>query len=230
LPKRECLDIDRNKHVKEYLEYYIGFTQPPRFVVLLNGPWGIGKTFLLKEFLKLIQPQIKYVYISLYGLASLDDIDDALFRATYPVLDLKGVQLAGRFAKAIGRYLRIDPNIEIKDVINKAKADLFVFDDLERCDLPINRTMGYINDFVEHEGRKVIIIANEKEVKVSEDYARIREKLIGKTLEIQFVFEQALQVFTACISDSAARAFFASKAEEIAEIYRRSELNNLRDL
>src|SRR5690606_22201504 len=100
---------------------------------------------------------------------------------------------------------------------------LFIFDDLERCDLPINRVLGYINEFVEHEDRKVIIIANEKEIKGGEDYGRIREKLIGKTLEIQSAFEQALEAFTGSIQDSQAKTFLTSKTDTISEVYHQSE-------
>jgi hypothetical protein len=223
-------DMDRNKHVKDYLTYYVLFSQPPRFAVLVNGSWGIGKTFLLKEFLRHLENEVKYVYVSLHGLTSLDEIDDALFRATYPLLDNRGVKIAGRVIKTFAKNFRIDPDLKIKDVMNRANADLFVFDDLERCDVPVNRVLGYINDFVEHEDRKVIIVANEKEIKGSEDYGRIREKLVGKTLEIQSVLEQALEALTARVDDASARTFLASKANEIAEIYRQSELNNLRIL
>ena len=41
---------------------------------------------------------------------------------------------------------------------------IFVFDDLERCDCPINEVFGLINGLVEHEGTKVILVANEKEI------------------------------------------------------------------
>ena len=73
--------MDRNQQVKAYLTYYIAFSYPPHFAVLLNGPWGIGKTFLLKEFLKPLAGEMKCVYVSLYGLTSFDEIDDAIFRA-----------------------------------------------------------------------------------------------------------------------------------------------------
>ena len=41
---------------------------------------------------------------------------------------------------------------------------IFVFDDLERCDCPINEVFGFLNEIVEHENTKVIIVANEKEI------------------------------------------------------------------
>lgn len=41
---------------------------------------------------------------------------------------------------------------------------IFVFDDLERCDCPLNEVFGFLNELVEHESTKVILIANEKEL------------------------------------------------------------------
>lgn len=48
------------------------------------------------------------------------------------------------------------------------KDFIFIFDDLERCDCPINELFGFINGLVEHEGTKVILIANEKEICMQE--------------------------------------------------------------
>lgn len=41
---------------------------------------------------------------------------------------------------------------------------IFVFDDLERCDCPLNEVFGFLNELVEHENTKVIIVANEAEL------------------------------------------------------------------
>ena len=177
--------MDRNQHVKDYLEYYINFPKAPHFAVLLNGPWGIGKTFLVEEFMKsLATTGLRYVRVSLYGLTSFEEVDDALFRAMYPVLENKGVQLVGRTAKMIGKHFGWSSEFGLKDILDKAKSDVFIFDDLERCAMPVSRVLGYINEFIEREDRKVIIIANEEELDGGEEYARIREKLVGKTFEI----------------------------------------------
>jgi hypothetical protein len=223
--------MDRNQQVKDYLTYYAAFPHPPRFAVMLNGPWGIGKTFLLKEFLKLVAAGgLRCLYVSLYGLTSFEEIDDAILRAMYPLLDNKGIQLAGRAVRAAGKFFRVDLDLAPKDILAKANADLFVFDDLERCDIPVSRVLGYINEFVEHDTRKVIIVANEKEIRGGDDYHRIREKVIGKTFEIQSALKQALETFTKSIDDKRARDFLESKSENISQIYHQSGLNNLRIL
>ena len=94
--------------------------------------------------------------------------------------------------------------------MTKLNADLYIFDDLERCEAPINKVLGYINQFVEHDDAKVIIVANEQEIGSAgktddgsdEDYKRRREKLIGKTLEVQSAFDDAFSHFASKLDDA----------------------------
>lgn len=221
--------LDRNQHVKDYLQYYLSFPTPPMFAVLLNGPWGIGKTFVVKSFVKSLGETNRHVYVSLYGLRSVDEIDDAVLQSMYPVLKHKGVEIGGRALKSVGKYFNVELDLKATDFIAQSKSDLYVFDDLERCEMPVNTVMGYINVFVEQEGRKVIIVANEAEIRDPE-YPRIREKLVGKAFDIQSAFEEALDTFITSIKDPGTKAFIESNSPVISEIYHQSELNNLRVL
>ena len=222
---------DSNKHVKEYLSYYVSFPHSPHFAVLLNGTWGIGKTFLVEKYLKTLEKHgKKFVYISLYGLASIDEINDALFRSLYPKLSGTTAKIAGRIANVAMKYYRVDGVIDVKDFMEKFSCELYVFDDLERCEVPINKVLGYINEFVEHDRCKVIIIANEKEIVEDSDYRRRREKLIGKTLEVQSAFGEALDYFISKIDNPDAKTFFTANTDEISSIYHHSKLFNLRIL
>jgi hypothetical protein len=83
---------------------------------------------------------------------------------------------------------------------------------------------------VEHDGCKVLIIANENEIANGDDYRKRREKLIGKTLEIQSAFEEAFTHFVSLIDFPEARSLFEKNAAEIAFIYQQSTSNNLRIL
>lgn len=220
----------RNKHVWEYLEYYASFPHPPRYALLINGPWGIGKTYLVKEFLEaqFSERPEEYVYLSLYGLSSLEEIDEALMASIYPSLSSKGAKIAGRVVKSALKFWGIELDLKKGDFLDKFKARLYVFDDLERCEMELNQVLGYINEFVEQDECKVVIIANEKEIANVSEYRRRREKLIGKTLELESAFEEALEHFVSLIDDSATRSFIQGKAEDISTIYHQSKLNNLR--
>jgi hypothetical protein len=224
---------ENNKHVWDYLNYYLHLGHAPGFAVLLSGPWGVGKTHLLKAFLKkeLDEDPASYVYVSLYGLSSIEEIDDALFQAVFPALTGTAAKVVGRVAKVGLKFLKVEPGEwDIKDFLNKFRATVYVFDDLERCEAPINKVLGYINQFVEHGSAKVIILANEKEIGEDKDYTRRREKLIGKTLHVSSVFDEAFEHFTSTIDHAGARAFIKGSAADIATVYAQSKLDNLRIL
>lgn len=230
----------KNPHVWEYLAYYLSLPHSPHYAVLISGPWGIGKTYLVKEFLRQNADKTKkHVYVSLYGLSTVEEIDDALFQAAFPLLGGKVAKITGRLAKAGLKYVGVDSgDISIRDVMTKLNADLYIFDDLERCEAPINKVLGYINQFVEHDGVKVIIIANEQEIGSAkkgedgsdEDYKRRREKLIGKTLEVQSAFDDAFANFVSKIDDAKTKQFIEKNIGEISIIYAQAGLNNLRIL
>ncbi|MGO7873683.1 P-loop NTPase fold protein [Rhizobium leguminosarum] len=223
--------MDPNEHVKSFLRYYVNFSKPPHYAVLLDGPWGIGKTFLVKQFMKpLIDAGTSCAYVSLYGLTSLAEIDHALFRAAYPLLDSKAARLAGEVLKTGARFFNVSTDMGAKDVLGRTRADVFIFDDLERCVAPVNSVLGYINHFVEHEDRKVIIIANEDEIDKSGDYTRVREKLIGKTLKLQSAFDEAMAEFLANAEYQMTRNVLQKHSVYIAELYHRAAFNNLRIL
>ena len=65
----------QNKHIKEFLNYYIGLPNP-QYAVLLKGKWGSGKTHFINEYKKeLDKNKQKYIYVSLYGVTSYDEIE-----------------------------------------------------------------------------------------------------------------------------------------------------------
>lgn len=223
-----------NSHIREYLNFYLSLPYSPRYAVLIDGPWGIGKTHLVSGILAARFPEeiekSKYLYVSLYGVANVKDIDAAVFQAMYPVLTNKGVKLFGKAAKAAMNFFGADPEINVGDVMNKFTASIYVFDDLERCDMPVNQVLGYINEFVEQDGCKVVLIANQDEIKRGKSYRKKREKVVGKILQIQSPLREALSFFIAKIEDEETRKALKARVSEISDLFNQSELNNLRIL
>src|SRR5215471_18573727 len=122
---------DPNIHIKQYLSYYFSLSHAPHYAVMINGPWGIGKTYLLKKLLREhFTDSEKFVYISLFGLTSIEEIDAALFQAIYPSLAWKSTKFVGRAAKAGLKFLRIDFDVKLGELLNRAGDRVYVFDDL----------------------------------------------------------------------------------------------------
>ena len=223
---------DANGHVRDYLAHYLAFPHAPHFAVLPDGPWGVGKTHLLRAFLAREAKGRKVAYVSLYGMTSSDEIEEALFAALYPAASGKAAKVATGVVKALLRHVKYEVDLEKGDLLDRFAADIYVFDDLERSGMKINEAMGYINQFVEHDGCKVIVVANTHEISENErdDFSRRREKIVGKTLEVRSAFNEAYAWFRSKIDHPGAARLLGDEAVEMASLYNQSGLRNLRIL
>lgn len=244
-----------NEHIEDFLKYYFELKNSPHYAVLLKGKWGVGKTWFLKEVMENLYNsdyRVKtHLYVSLYGVASFEEIENEFFRQLHPVLSSKGMALVGKIGKGLLKTtLKIDldgdgksdasvvsqvPDINLPDYLCNTEGLILVFDDLERASMDLESLLGYINYFVEHQGYKVIIIANEeelfdKEEKKEASYRRIKEKLIGKTFEIQPRLDLAINNFINEIESTAIQKFFNNNIDLIKDYYLRSGYLNLRHL
>lgn len=160
------------------------------YAVLIDGEWGSGKTYFVNHSLcRAIEKQEKegdkprlIKYISLYGCKSMADVQENIAwsfaeNAREKIKDkaswgVTGEKVSGNIllsSKKIGNAIlkKLLPETSIYEITSdwlNLGAFIFVFDDLERCDCPINEVFGFLNELVEHENTKVIIIANEKEL------------------------------------------------------------------
>lgn len=247
-------EFPNNDHIINFLDYYTGLTSPPHYAVLLTGDWGIGKTFFILDYMKRVEERNAgkkstedearkddsraIIKVSLNGVQSKDEIDNMIIRAFHPSLAKKGTGIMGKVITSAASIFNADlSNFQASDFLNVyRKETIYVFDDLERCGMPIESILGYINTFVEEEGCKVIIIGNEEEICKGEDeqknksYDKIREKVIGKTLRMMPETENAFNYFLEQLTDSETKRFLKSQKNTVSNIYQISGLNNLRIL
>lgn len=161
------------------------------YAVMIDGEWGCGKTYFIKEYLcgrleeheknKAKEKQYKekrIVYLSLYGVKSVDEVSKQILMESYlsktgkiKGILKKGAEVTGTMLpmffdiiKAKGLELDADNVSNAVGGLLSVRDSILIFDDLERCDCPINEILGYINTYVEHDGMKVIIVANQKEI------------------------------------------------------------------
>ena len=237
-----------NQNVEEYLDYYCHLSSAPGFAILLKGQWGAGKTWFAKNYFQRLDPQSKkHIYISVYGASSLSDIDDRFFQSLHPILSSKPAKLAGIILKdmlklSIPIYLNQDnqsdgslglklPKLDIPQYLKDVDKRILVFDDIERCSIDIEDLFGYINSFVEEQGSKVVLLANEEKLLVKVDsYGRIKEKLVGKTFNIQFNLEDAIEAFMPSLKTREAEELLLNNVDLIKEIYTKAGYENLRSL
>lgn len=154
-----------------------------QYAILIDGDWGSGKTYFIKN--NFVKDNKNIVYIPLNGIKNREEIDKKIY---YKIIEnnipnnitkSKGIKLLKKTGGAIfsitneliKNVFKIDisgiKNINGSEIISLFKniSDyILVFDDLERCEMPINEILGYINDYVEHRNVKCIIVANEQEI------------------------------------------------------------------
>jgi GTPase SAR1 family protein len=242
-----------NSNIQEYLDYYCNLSHAPGFAVLLKGQWGCGKTWFIEKYCeKLKANKQKCLYVSLYGITSFSEIEDAFFQQLHPVLSSKGMAITGKILKGFLKgALKIDinndskddgtwnigiPDINLPEYLKNTGKSILIFDDLERCNIEISNILGYINYFVEHDDLKVIIIANEDELLKSDNdassnrYKIIKEKLIGQTFSVSLHFKDALKSFITIVINSDASKFLSHNIELIENLYKKANFENLRCL
>ena len=154
------------------------------YAIMLNGEWGSGKTYFWNHKIRNKIDGMQFngrtyttIYMSLYGISNLEDISKKIFIETTQLMDknLKKYMNANNqsripeYAKTgldMANFFGVTQNGDKVDYSNFFSTDdkVLCFDDLERANVDVIDILGYINNFVEHDHIKTIIICNEKEL------------------------------------------------------------------
>ncbi len=112
-------------------------------------------------------------------MKSLEEVSKQILMESYLVksgkakgIFKKGTEITGKMLPVLFDIVKSKTGLELEseDVSNaiggflSVKDSILIFDDLERCNCPVNEILGYINTYVEHDGMKVILVANQKEI------------------------------------------------------------------
>ena len=195
--------------MKELIESIEEYVRKPYtdYAVMINGEWGSGKTHFwnnkLRKRIEVIKNKngksYKTIYISLYGINSIEEISKKIFLETNPVL----TKTLKKFAEhtdgnIIPEYVKT--GVDIANLYGTMQVDggridfakmfttddkVLCFDDLERANIDIIDILGYINNFVEHDGIKTILICNEKELAIKFKNNNIELKTLIATLMLE---------------------------------------------
>ena len=154
------------------------------YAIMINGEWGSGKTYFWNnkvknkiQSLQLNGKKYTTVYMSLYGISNLEEISKKIFIETTQLMDknLKKFMSSSNqtsipeYAKTgldMANFFGVTQNGDRMDYKDFFSTDdkVLCFDDLERANVDVIDILGYINNFVEHDHIKTIIICNEKEL------------------------------------------------------------------
>lgn len=208
-----CLsDEELLSEIKYYIEnkFY-------NYAVMIDGAWGSGKTYFVNQVLlpELKKETKKSIYTSLYGVSNIDElskkiyikfllkdksdrINSTLLAGATEALDV----VSGLISPFIGKYGDIEiKEKKIQNLVQKfvpIKDCILIFDDLERCNCPMKEILGYINGFVEQAGMKVLIIANQNELRQKMDAQSMALQLqavLGEDEKLDFEDKQENEIY-----------------------------------
>ena len=244
-----------NENIVNFLNGYM-MNPDPQYAVLLKGKWGCGKTHFINHWIGACQKQdavdkvLEPVYVSLYGLSETKQIKTAINRVLYPILYGKAAK-AGKtllnFMAAIVLKCDVDldkdgnsdfsmnSGLDLLSIFKSEdeqvkKGNLLIFDDLERCDIPMKKLLGFLNYFVEQCLCHLIIIGDEDKITEGENkkiFGDFKEKTIGREFEIDMDIHSALDSF---VNQTPTNNFVVGHQKQIEKFFAMTECNNLRIL
>lgn len=175
--------------LKEVIKGYLS-DKSPSHATMINGPWGSGKTTFIKDTLNDIGQ--KYLYISLYGVCSSNNLRDRVFTSLSSIEGVSEEEISkvGKFIKSVTSVFSdaeggsvgaiastIGSTIKTRILSSISKDYCLVFDDIERATIPKNQVLSFINEFIEHQGLRVILLCAEDNISENE-YVKEKEKTV----------------------------------------------------
>jgi hypothetical protein len=183
---------------------------PEPGVIALKGDWGVGKTYVWKEFIqkqKMVPGYRAYSYVSLFGIGAIPELRRAIFanqRTLGKWYHWLGHKLR-RVTSGAARHVDIDlgslkvPGVNLKNTELWADAIearalrhcIVCLDDLERKEESVTTSalLGYITSLRDERRCKVVLLYNankaEEGKKFSPDLDEYREKVIDREVELQ---------------------------------------------
>jgi hypothetical protein len=185
---------------KEQLIQLLG--QVDNCVIALSGRWGTGKTHLWNEVkAEAGDDKIKKaLYVSLFGLSSIDQVKRKLIETAIPGVEshgglfdgLKslfkvGVRAASEHYKALAAINDLNVLLMAPVVL---RNKLIVIDDIERKHekLGIDEVLGFIDEYSHQHVSRFVLVLNDDQLSTKDDqkklWATFREKVIDQEIKL----------------------------------------------
>jgi len=230
-----------NNRIVEFLDEYIA-SDSSEFAVLIDGKWGCGKTHFLQQIYlqrKILDSDSvigdKALYITLAGCTSVKDLQERIFRGLTKLsfnedsaLTLSALEFVTKHsldaisgdegdsanyslvAKMLGKT--ISKSMEKAVDLKLENIETLIFDDIERINLPMEELVGFLNQYIEHDNKKVILVADSTEIKQVKKFRKLKEKIIGQELifqqDIKAMIEWNLKEFELPSSEELNSSFY----------------------
>lgn len=170
-----------NDQICKYIEHYIK-KDKTKSAIMLTAPWGKGKSYFIQnELLPYLQKNGGYqcILISLYGVSDLAEISKSIFVQaatgifknsnffTHSQKKSLGKAAVGTIFSGLTKHIGIDLSTKnlkkLYESINLSNK-LIILEDIERTSIDVIELLGYVNNLVEQDSVKVLLVANEDEI------------------------------------------------------------------
>lgn len=180
----------KNDYLRSALIEYKN-VQSPGYAVLIDAPWGAGKTFFIKSCFPPSKKNLTdrdskksnhspVLYMSINGCPDATEFRNRLFAARFPEVKYSKF---GKLSSVALSWLQGNQNID-PTLFAVEPGAFYIIDDLERCTMKIEEALGAINDLVEMHDCHVVILANRTELTEPSAWTKIEEKVVGQTFEL----------------------------------------------
>lgn len=254
---------DLNQYIFHYLT-----KDRTQSAIMLTGGWGTGKShYILNQLIPFLAKEEngkhKCIVVSLYGMKDTLDISRSIYMECR-VKFLKGasegsttsVFVGKSIIKGVTSFFGIDLSKsegEMRELYESIdlSGKLIILEDLERSGIDILEVLGYVNNLVEQDGVKVLLVANEEEIiqkepktkinekkkeetyyvytEQTEQYLRSKEKTVSDTIQFEEDFSQAIQEIIRSFGNETLDRFATPEiAKDILWIMQSCESCNLR--
>lgn len=196
-------------NLTQIIDNYLQSEEP--YALQIDGEWGAGKTYFIKNnVMSTLKEKGNYpVYFSAYGFNDLSDLKQELF---YQIISALGsnkntLSSISKINKKFKKISNILDNSKLKSIglisdwilesynnakLNSSTAEqsiVIFIDDLERVskEIDLKDLLGFIlNELLEKMKCKVIILSNSSEISDSEEFKKIKEKVISRTVKFKY--------------------------------------------
>lgn len=216
----------KKNNLNEYILHYLE-NDKTNTALLLNGCWGVGKSYYIKNELipYLKKNGLNAIVISLYGINDISVINKSIyFELRMPFCNKNHSELLSTgtlIAKSILKNFNINGmsfNISDDDLQKLYKSinlenQLLILEDVERCDIEKSTLLGYVNELTESDCAKVLLVANETEISKNEKerYIRSKEKTISDTIQFDNDIEQVVETIARDFNNKVINHLFNNK-------------------
>ena len=220
-------------NVENLCKVFENFKEDKNRAILVDGPWGVGKTYQILQFLKKDSSnkknESKIIYVTLFGKTTIDEIHTDIYSKLHPIKNgaKKVVQIIPKVAPLFGTVGNIVSNMEFALNTNEQKNDS-VGKNIEKAVQDIKKLADNIN--VASDNEAVIKNSKNKTIVIFDDLERVNSKKMpfGDILGyINNLFLQNIKVIVICNSKEIKdKAFISFKEKVFDREYRISSTNS----